>query len=284
MDGEKSTKPYMPPNPFGVKQEYWERIQNMRLLDDTFMSAAFNNNIEATQLMLRIIIGKDDLKVISAVAQVEYKHLYGHSLRMEVNAVDSDNDKIDIEVERTKSRAHPKCLRYHSAIQDVSSLQPGQDFTKLPTSYVIIITEEDYWGDGIPLYHVDRVIRENGKGFGDSAHIIYVNAEYEGNDRIGLLMSDFRQSDSAKMHYQELANRVNSLKNSEEEVKKMCQAMEITFEEGRMEGRNEGRIEGRMEGYVRSVRSLMRRRGISAEEAMDELGILGDERTSVLNS
>ena len=140
---------------------------------------------------------------------------------------------------------------------------------------MIIITEEDYWGDGIPLYHVDRVIRENGKGFGDSAHIIYVNAEYEGNDRIGLLMSDFRQSDSAKMHYQELANRVNSLKNSEEEVKKMCQAMEITYQEGR----NDGRIEGRMEGYVRNIRSLMRRRGMSAEEAMDELEILGDERT-----
>lgn len=139
MDGEKSTKPYMPPNPFGVKQEYWERIQNMRLLDDTFMSAAFDNNIEATELMLRLIIGKDDLKVLSAKAQVEYKNLYGHSLRMDVDAVDSDDDKIDIGVERTKSRAHPKRLRYHSAIRDVNSLQRGQDFTKLPTSYVIII-------------------------------------------------------------------------------------------------------------------------------------------------
>ena len=67
MAGEKQAQPYMPPNPFGVKQEYWERIQNMRLLDDTFMTAAFDNNIEATQLLLRVIIEKADLKVVCTV-------------------------------------------------------------------------------------------------------------------------------------------------------------------------------------------------------------------------
>ena len=268
MDGGNPAKPYTPPNPFGVKQEYWERIQNMRLLDDTFMSAAFDNNIEATQLMLRLILGKEDLKVISAKAQVEYKNLYGHSLRMDVDAVDSDNDKIDIEVERTRRRAHPKRMRYHSAIRDVSSLEPGQDFTKLPTTYVIIITEEDYWGEGLPLYHIDRVIRENGKDFGDSAHIIYVNAAYRGNDPIGLLMADFRQSDPAKMHYPELADRVNALKNSEEEVKKMCQAMEITYQEGQRDS------------TLRNLKSLMRKMDLSADEAMDALEIPEEDRPS----
>lgn len=46
MDGEK--QPYVPANPFGVKQEYWERIQGMRLLDDALMRAALDGNIEAT--------------------------------------------------------------------------------------------------------------------------------------------------------------------------------------------------------------------------------------------
>ena len=159
-------------------------------------------------------------------------------------------------------------MRYHSAIRDVSSLEPGQDFTKLPTTYVIIITEEDYWGEGLPLYHIDRVIRENGKDFGDSAHIIYVNAAYQGDDPIGLLMADFRERNPNKMHYPELANRVNALKNSEEEVKKMCQAMEITY--------NEGRIEG----YVRLIVSKMKVKGISLEDAMDDLGIPEDDRQS----
>ena len=265
MDRENPAKPYMPQNPFGVKQEYWERIQNMRLLDDTFMSAAFDNNIEATQLMLRLMIGKEDLKVISAKAQVEYKNLYGHSLRMDVDAVDSDGDRIDIEVERTKSRAHPKRMRYHSAIRDVSSLERGQDFMQLPTSYVVIITEEDYWKEGRPLYHIDRVIRENGKNFGDSTHIIYANAAYHGDDPFGLLMADFRQRDPRKMHYPELAQRVDALKNSEEEVKRMCQAMEITYQEGLREGI--------WKGYARSVLSLMENQNLSIDEAMDVLNV-----------
>lgn len=34
MERESPTKPCMPPNPFDVNQVYWERIQNMRLLED----------------------------------------------------------------------------------------------------------------------------------------------------------------------------------------------------------------------------------------------------------
>lgn len=96
-------------------------IHNMRLLSSTFMYVVFVNKIEATQLMLCLMIGRKDLKVISAKAQVEYKKLYGLLLRIHVDAVDSDNDRIDIEVDRTKSRAHPKRLRYYAVIRNVSS-------------------------------------------------------------------------------------------------------------------------------------------------------------------
>ena len=266
MDRENPAKAYMPPNPFGVKQEYWERIQNMRLLDDTFMTAAFNNNIEATQLLLRLIIKKADLKVIRAKAQVEYKNLYGHSLRMDVDAIDDDKQEYDIEVERGRYRAYPERARYHSAIRDASSLKPGGTFHDLPTSYVIFITETDIYGRGFPLYHFDRTMKETGEAFGDRAHIIYVNGEYEGEDPIGLLMADFRESDPAKMHYAELAKRVNALKNSEEEVKKMCQAMEMTYKEGLLEG------------YTRSILSLMKRQHLSDEEAMNILEIPQEDR------
>lgn len=270
MAREKQAQPYMPPNPFGVKQEYWERIQNMRLLDDTFMTAAFNNNIEATQLLLRLIIKKADLKVIRAKAQVEYKNLYGHSLRMDVDAIDDDKQEYDIEVERGRYRAYPERARYHSAIRDASSLKPGGTFHDLPTSYVIFITETDIYGRGFSLYHFDRTMKETGEAFGDRAHIIYVNGEYEGEDPIGLLMADFRESDPTKMHYAELAKRVNALKNSEEEVKKMCQAMEITY--------NEGLRDGLLKGYAKSVQSLMRKLGHSSEQAMDALDIPTEDR------
>ena len=268
MDRENPARPYIPPNPFGVKQEYWERIQNMRLLDDTLMTAALADNIPATQLILRIILGKNDLIITSARAQSEYKNLRGHSLCLDVDAIDSDGRKYDIEIQRDSRDANPERGRYHMAVMDASSLEEKRPFTDLPTSYVIFITEKDYYRKGLPLYHIDRVVAETGEEYGDRAHILYVNGSYEGEDPLGLLMADFRSSDPTRMHYAELADRVNDLKNSEDEVKKMCRAMEITYEEGRMEG------------YVRNIRSLMRKLGISAEEAMDDLEIFGEERAA----
>ena len=270
MDRENPAKPYAPPNPFGVNQVYWERIQNMRLLDDALMTAALADNIPATQLILRIILGKDDLVITSVRTQAEYKNLRGHSLFLDIDAIDSSGSKYNIEIQRDERYANPERGRYHMAVIDSSSLEKNQPFTKLPTAYVVFITETDYWKKGLPVYHIDRTIAETGEQYGDRAHILYVNGSYQGKDPIGLLMSDFRASDSSKMYYAELADRVNALKNSEDEVRKMCRAMEITYEEGKNDGR--------MEGYVRNIRSLMRRRGISAEEAMDDLEILGDER------
>ena len=68
MGESVSANRYAPPNPFGVNQKYWERIQGMRLMDDALMTAALDHNIDATQLILRVILEKDDLVITNAVA------------------------------------------------------------------------------------------------------------------------------------------------------------------------------------------------------------------------
>ena len=266
MDGGSPAKPYMPPNPFGVKQEYWERIQNMRLMDDALMRAALNNNIEAGQLILRIILDKPDLTVIKIKTQVEFKNLYGHSIWMDADVMDSTGNLFDVEMERDKYRASPKRLRYYSAVRDSSSLKSGDDFEQLPTSYIIFVTEEDRWGKGLPLYHVDKKIKETGENFDDCCHFIYVNGAYQGEDPIGLLMADLRESDPSRMHYPELAKRVDALKNSEEGVKQMCQAMETTYQEGQRDR------------AVSDIRNMMKNLGISMDAAINALEIPAEER------
>lgn len=264
MDGEK--QPYVPANPFGVKQEYWERIQGMRLLDDALMRAALDGNIEATQCILRIILKRDDLSVISVKAQVNYKNLYGRSLTIDIDAVDSDGAAYDIEIERSKYRATPKRLRYHAAVRDTQFLKEGEDVEKLPVSYIIFITEKDVRNMGRALYNVCRKYEETGETFEDDCRFIYVNGAYVGDDEIGKLMADFRETDPSKMHHPELARRVRDLKTSDEGVKKMCNAMEITYKEGLWDG------------YARSIRSLMKTHGFTMEEAMDGIGIPVEDR------
>ena len=45
-----------------------------------------------------------------------------------------------------------------------------------PETYVIFITEHDVLKGGLPLYHINRKIEENGMTFCDESHIIYVIA------------------------------------------------------------------------------------------------------------
>ncbi|MBQ9347296.1 MAG: PD-(D/E)XK nuclease family transposase [Oscillibacter sp.] len=266
MDAESQAKPEIAPNPFGVKQEYWERLQGMRLMDDALMRAALDENIEATQCILRVILKKEDLVVTRVKAQVNYKNLYGRSLTIDIDAVDSDGVAYDIEIERSKYRATPKRLRYHAAIRDTQFLKEGEDVEKLPVSYVIFITEKDVRNMGLPLYNVCRKYEETGETFEDDCRFIYVNGAYVGTDEIGKLMADFRETDPSKMHHPELARRVRDLKTSDKGVKTMCKAMEDSY--------NEGRIET----YVRSIRTLMKRHGYTMEEAMDDLEIPAKDR------
>lgn len=60
-------------------------------------------------------------------------------------------------------------------------------------------------------------------------------------DALRLLMQDFFCSDPSKMHYPELAKRVDFFKHENKGVITMCEIMEKLREDGRQEGLVEGR-------------------------------------------
>ena len=53
-----------------MNPEYLAVIENFRLMDDDFMSKCFENAPECIELILQIILGKKDLKVVKS--QTEY--------------------------------------------------------------------------------------------------------------------------------------------------------------------------------------------------------------------
>ena len=272
MDQANSAKqaPYRPPNPFGIKPAYWERILEMRLLDDLFMRAALDDNPEAVQLILRIILEKPDLIVKSVHTQREYKNLYGHSVRLDVEATDSEGKLYNIEIQRSDEGAAPERARFNSALLDTHALQSGQDAANLPETYVVFITENDLWKRDIAVYHIDRVIAETGEKFGDRAHIVYANGAYRGETAIGRLMADFRAKDPETMYYSALAERVRHLKYSETGVSHMCRAMESLVQEERELAIRIGRAE--------DLRSIMDNTNWPLDRAMAILNIPMEER------
>lgn len=169
---------------------------------------------------------KEHLIVKSARTQKPFKNIQGRSITLDVTAVDENGTQYDIEVQQESAGANPKRARYHSSILDSNALLPGDDFEKLPETYVIFITSKDYWKQGLPLYTVNRNIEELNTPFDDKAHIIYVNGDYNDDSPLGKLIHDFKCSQPSEMYYTNLAERAHFFKDTEGGYDNMCKIME----------------------------------------------------------
>jgi hypothetical protein len=204
------------------------------------MSKCLENAPECIELMLQIIIGKKDLKVIKSQTEYPIKSLQGRGVRFDVFARDSKGREYDIEMQRANKGAEPKRARYNSALMDANALKTGEDVAKLRDTYVIFIAENDVIGGGHEVYEIDRTVRQmRGKEFGDGTHIVYVNCAAQSASDIGRLVHDLLCRDAAKMYFDVLRKRVGQFKNSEEGRYTMCRAMERIAERNKAEGKRE---------------------------------------------
>ena len=81
--------------------------------------------------------------------------------------------------------------RYNSSLLDANLTDAGDDYDALNETSVIFITENDVLKACLPIYHVDRTVRETGTFFNDQAHIVYVNSQIKDETALGKLMHDF---------------------------------------------------------------------------------------------
>ena len=262
-----------------VKQE-WERVNSLvdtlTLFDDELMGRVFDKNTKATELVLRLILGRN-IKVISVNGQKEIRNanVGGRNIILDVHAIDVAGEEMNIEVQGGSEGAHVRRARYHSSMLDTGMLKESQPLKELKDSYVIFIYKRDKFGKGLPLYHVDRYIKETEETFGDGSHIIYVNGSYNGDDAIGKLVSDFHQTDSEKMYYSELADGVEHYKETEKGRGNMSEAVEKYA--------REYAEECVIVEKITSVKNLMNNMKLTLEQALNALGISDKDREQIIN-
>lgn len=262
-----------------VKQE-WERVNSLvdtlTLFDDELMGRVFDRNAKATELVLRLILGRN-IKVISVNGQEEIRNakVGGRNIILDVHAIDVAGEEMNIEVQGGSEGAHVRRARYHSSMLDTGMLKESQPLKELKDSYVIFIYKRDKFGKGLPLYHVDRYIKETEETFGDGSHIIYVNGSYNGDDAIGKLVSDFHQTDSEKMYYSELADGVEHYKETEKGRGNMSEAVEKYA--------REYAEECVIVEKITSVKNLMKNMKLTLEQALNALGIPDKDREQIIN-
>ena len=236
-------------------EKYKGIIKNFTLMSDIFMRNVFKKR-ECLEYVLQVIMEKQDLHVIDQIIQKDYKNLQGRSAVMDCVAKDSTGKQFDVEIQQDNEEASPKRARYHSGLMDMNTLNPGQDFEELPESYVIFITRDDILGYGLPIYHIDRQIKELEEAFQDEAHIIYVNSKKQDDTQLGRLMHDLHCKKADEMHSPILEKRVYEFKETHKGVELMCHEMEKIYSEVMESGEKRGIEMGELKAKKETILSL----------------------------
>ena len=212
-------------------------IAEFRMFDDTFMSAVFDGQINETALLLRVVLGREDIQVKSCEAQFYISNIYGREARLDILARDQSGKAYNVEVQRVLSGASVQRARFNSAMVDVMLLKKGEAHQQMPDRYTIFITEDDMFGKGIPAYHACNKIDElDNMPLNDGGYIVYVNGQSRNIDTpIGQMMHDFFCVNADEIINPLLKERVKYLKETEGGRNQMCAIMENRLNEEKIE-------------------------------------------------
>ena len=114
--------------------------------------------------------------------------------------------------------------------------------------YIIYISEFDFLKGGLAIYHIDKIIRENGAIVDDGLHEIFVNTTVNDGTAIADLMSCFIKKEFKNDNFPKLSQKVKELKSTEGGANTMSAISETIYAEGKAEGLAEGKAEGLAKG------------------------------------
>ncbi|EID85232.1 hypothetical protein MSI_12310 [Treponema sp. JC4] len=258
-----------------------ERVRNLRLIDDELMTVVFSGDKKATELLIRILLNRNDLTVTKSMTQVEKHNLFGRSVKLDVVAEDIFKTEYNIEIQRVKKGAGGRRIRYHQAMLDSHTLKNNDRFEDLPNLYIIFILEHDLFCKGKPVYCVNKILDikdEDGKylPFDDGCNIMYVNGDYRGDNPLGKLMHDFSAVNADEMYFEELAQKVKFHKQDEQGVQMASQIVEeygdIREAEGFKQGEEKKAIEAAtnlLKMKLGTVEQIAQAQGLTVEKVLE---------------
>ena len=253
-----------------------ERVQNLRLIDDELMTLVFSGDIKATELLIRILLNRNDLTVTKSMTQVEKHNLFGRSVKLDVVAEDIFKTEYNIEIQRADQGADPRRIRYHQAMLDSHTLTKKQKFKDLPNLYIIFILEHDMFERGEAVYLVNKILNikdEDGNNlpFDDGCNIMYINGDYRGDNSLGKLMHDFSTPNADEMYFDELASKVRFHKQDEQGVQMASKIVEEYGDIREAEGLKQGIQQGEEKKAIEDAIMLVQKYNASPEVAAKDM-------------
>ena len=144
-----------------------QEMKVFRYMDDDFMTACLEDNYEAVELILRIVLGQEDITIKSIRVQDSMKNLQGRSAILDVHAVDNTGKEFDCEIQRSDKGAGVKRARHNSSLLDAHILYVNGEYRddsaigKLMHDFNCADADDMHYG---LLAERTRYLKENSKG------------------------------------------------------------------------------------------------------------------------
>ena len=207
-----------------------EFVQKLRPIDNTFFPV-LGQDPGVMEEILRVILNDNTLTVEKVIAEYTLPNLPGRGVRLDSFCETGDGHRINVEVQKADDDDHIRRCRYNAAGMTWKEAEKGTRFKDLPDVCVVYITEHDFLHGGRTVYHVDKILRENGSIIDDGSSVIYVNTAVNDGSVISDLMRCFMQKTVNDPRFPRLSERVHQYKNTEKGAAEMCEELERYIDE-----------------------------------------------------
>ena len=255
-----------------AKKNFEKYAKLLNPIDD-LMFCKMAEHKEFCEEILRVILEDEGLTVIEAIPQWQGKNLTGRSVVLDAKCVTGDGCQINIEVQKADDDNHLKRARYNAAVLTTNISETGKRFEFIPDVCIVFISKFDIFDGGLPLYHIDKVVRETGQVIEDGLTEIFVNTVNNDGSKPARLMKLFTDNDAYSSDEFPITSELKSrLKSSEGGSRTMNEILEKLISDekreselrgeergekrGEKRGRKEGKIEGANEEKLRIAKDM----------------------------
>ena len=142
----------------------------------------------------------------------------------------------------------------------------------IPDVCIVFISKFDIFEGGLPLYHIDKVVRETGQVIEDGLTEIFVNTVNYDGSRPARLMKLFTENDAYSNDEFPVTSELKSrLKSSEGGSRAMNEILEKLISDEKRESEKRGKIEG-----AKEIAKTMIKEGLSTELIIRYTGLPED--------
>ena len=237
-----------------------QRVAIFNLTSDLFAGKVFED-VSACQELCRILLQDENIVLKNVQTQYTIRNLENHSVALDILAEELSGNLINVELQMYREAAPFKRTRYYLSCIDMSILEKGKPYYKLPDVTVIYISHEDFIGGKRGCY--DRHKTTNGQKSitcsDDGQFEKYFNLKYPTDDaKINELLGYFKNSDPFYQteNFPRIVERVKYFKVQKEGVTIMCEIADKIRQEGEEAGIAKGIIAGKIEDILELLEEL----------------------------